>query len=74
MQLAPFCDVGHSWNTQRGEASPHTLAAAGLGLRAAYERHLRGELTWGRRLRHIDAPEDRKLQDDGLQFAISASF
>jgi hemolysin activation/secretion protein len=74
VQLAPFCDVGRSWNTKRGEASPRTLASVGVGLRASYSRHLRGEIYWGHRLRHVDEPEDHGLQDEGVQFAIVASF
>jgi hemolysin activation/secretion protein len=74
VQLAPFCDVGRSWNTKRAEASPRTLASVGVGLRVGYTRHLHGELYWGHRLRHVDEPEDHDLQDDGVQFSLVASF
>jgi hemolysin activation/secretion protein len=71
--LAPFCDVGRSWNTNRGEASPRTLASVGVGLRTLY-RFLRGEIYWGHRLRHVEELGDGGLQDDGVSFALVASF
>jgi len=46
----------------------------GVGLRTSFTRYLRGELTWGHRLRHVDEPEDHDLQDDGVQFSLVASF
>ncbi len=74
LQLAPFCDVGRSWNTNRGEASPRTLASVGVGLRTFYRQFLRGEIYWGHRLRSIDELGDGGLQDDGVTFALVASF
>ena len=73
MQIAPFCDVGRSWNTKRGEASPRTLASVGVGLRA-FSRFLRGEIYWGHRLEHVEDPGDGGLQDDGVTFSLVASF
>ena len=74
VQLAPFCDVGRSWNTNREEPSPRTLASVGTGLRIFYRRVLRGEIYWGHRLRSIDEPGDHDLQDDGVTFSVVASF
>ena len=74
VQLAPFYDIGHSWNTNRGESSPSTLQGVGVGLRASYTRHLSGEITWAHRIQHVDQPEDDTLQDEGVQFSIVASF
>jgi hemolysin activation/secretion protein len=74
LQLAPFFDVGYSWNTQRGEPSPRTLSSAGIGLRAAFTRHLSGELYWGHRIRWVPEPADHDMQDDGVQFSLVASF
>jgi hemolysin activation/secretion protein len=73
-QLAPFFDIGRSWNTNRPEASPRTLMSVGVGLRAGLTRYLRGEIYWGHRLRHVDEPENDDLQDKGVQFSIVASF
>jgi len=73
VQLAPFCDVGRSWNTNRGEASPRTLASVGVGLRIFY-RFLRGEIYWGHRLKHVEDPGEGGIQDDGVTFSLGASF
>jgi hemolysin activation/secretion protein len=73
-QLAPFFDIGRSWNTKGGEASPRTLISAGVGLRTSLTRFLHGELYWGHRIRHVDEPENHDLQDDGVQFSLTASF
>jgi hemolysin activation/secretion protein len=74
VQLAPFCDFGRSWNTNRVEASPRTLASVGVGLRVAFLRTLRGEIYWGHRLNSIDELGDGDLQDEGIGFAIRATF
>ena len=73
VQLAPFCDVGRSWNTKRGEASPRWLASVGIGLRTSY-RFLYGEIYWGHRLRSVDEIGDGGLQDEGVTFAVAARF
>ena len=74
LQLAPFFDIGQSWNTQRGEASPRTLASVGIGLRASLTRYLSGQIYWGHRLKSVPEPADHDLQDDGVQFSLVASF
>jgi hemolysin activation/secretion protein len=74
VQLAPFCDVGRSWNTKRSTPSPRTLASVGVGLRVLATRYLRGEIYWGHRLRSVDEPGEHNLQDDGVTFAVAASF
>jgi hemolysin activation/secretion protein len=73
VQLAPFVDFGRSWNTNRGEASPRTLASVGIGLRTFY-RFLRGEIYWGHQLRSVEEIGDGGLQDEGVTFAVTASF
>ena len=74
LQLAPFYDIGRSWNTQRGEPSPRTLSSVGVGLRAAFTRHLSAEIYWGYALDDVPEPADHDLQDDGVQFSLTASF
>jgi len=72
--LAPFVDVGRSWNTDRPDSSPVTLTSVGVGLRVGWTRHLQGEIYWGHRLHHIDEPENDDLQDEGVQFAVTVSY
>ncbi|HKA13693.1 MAG TPA: ShlB/FhaC/HecB family hemolysin secretion/activation protein [Myxococcota bacterium] len=73
VQLAPFCDAGRSWNTERDEPSPRTLASVGIGLRTTW-RHLHGELFGGHQIKDVDKPDDRALQDEGVHFSLVASF
>ena len=74
VQLAPFADIGNSWNTERGEASPRTIASVGVGLRGQLTRYLAGQIYWGHRLQAIpDSPND-DLQDDGVQFSVTATY
>src|SRR5262249_12108586 len=73
VQLAPFTDVGRSWNTDRPDSSPYALASVGVGLRVGWTRHLQGEIYWGHRLRHVEEPEHDDLQDEGVQFAVTPS-
>jgi hypothetical protein len=35
---------------------------------------LRGEIYWGHRLKHVEDPGDGGIQDDGVTFALVASF
>ncbi|MGH7287228.1 MAG: ShlB/FhaC/HecB family hemolysin secretion/activation protein, partial [Myxococcota bacterium] len=74
LQLAPFYDIGRSWNTQRGEPSPRTLSSVGVGLRASISSHLSAEIYWGHRIQDVPDPSDHDLQDEGVQFSIVASF
>ena len=74
IQLAPFADVGNSWNTERGEASPRTIGSVGMGLRAQLTRFLFGQIYWGHRLQSIPDSPDDDLQDDGVQFSVTASY
>jgi hypothetical protein len=46
----------------------------GIGLRAAVTRYLSAQIYWGHRLQSIPDPADHDLQDDGVQFSITASY
>ena len=74
IQLAPFADIGNSWNTERGEASPRTIASVGIGLRGQLTRYLTGQIYWGHRLQSIPDSPNNDLQDDGVQFSVTASY
>jgi hemolysin activation/secretion protein len=74
LQLAPFADIGNSWNTERSEASPRTIASVGIGLRAQLTSYLSGQIYWGHRLQAIPDSPDDDLQDDGVQFSVTASY
>jgi len=74
LQLAPFYDLGYSWNTDRDTPSPRTLSSAGVGLRAQISRHLSGQIYSGHRINDVPEPADHDLEDDGVQFSVTASF
>jgi len=76
VQLAPFFDIGHSWNARRPTPSPKTLPSVGIGLRWAVTRFLDAQLYWGQNLKDVEGsgvlqvqgPHD--LQDAGVQFSV----
>ena len=47
------------------------LQRTGLGLLLAPNRHISAQLYWGYRLRHVEEPADRDLQDLGLHFRVN---
>ena len=71
LEVAPFVDVGQSWNAEGPSPSPTTLASVGLGLRWYIMPGTRFILYWGQRLNHVQNPKTN-LQDFGihLQFAM----
>lgn len=70
VDLAPFFDIGQSWNTDVDDPSPKTIASVGIGIRWAPIRGVLASLYYGVALRDIDDFEDHDLQDDGIHFAI----
>jgi hemolysin activation/secretion protein len=74
VQLAPFADLGRSWNTNRGEPSPKTIYSVGVGLRFDLGRHVQGNVYWGEALRDVVTPDDRDLQDTGVHMELVFGF
>jgi hemolysin activation/secretion protein len=74
VQLAPFTDIGRSWNKGRGETSPRTLFSAGVGLRVQLTRYLEGQIYWAEPIHEVETPDDRDLQDSGVHFRVSLSY
>jgi hemolysin activation/secretion protein len=72
VQLAPFFDIGHSWNKKRETNGPKTLPAVGIGLRWAVSRFIHAEIYWGQNLNDVITSGD--LQDHGVQFALRTFF
>jgi hemolysin activation/secretion protein len=72
LELAPFFDVGMSWNHNR-EPPRRTLASAGVGLRYAWGHYLRAEVYWGRKLSGIEQSAPG-LQGHGLHVQITGSL
>ena len=78
VQLAPFIDYGHAWNTRQATPDLQDLSSAGLGLRweltspSHMNLHPQFEIYWGIPFRHIDY-HDWNLQDSGVHFQLSIS-
>lgn len=74
VQLAPFADIGRSWNTKRTEPKPRTLYSVGVGLRWSITQRARFEIYWGEALRDVATPDDRDLTDTGVHFGMVFDF
>lgn len=74
LELAPFFDIGHSWNTSRGTIGPKTLASIGLGLRWRPAGQTLLELYWGHALRDVPDSPESDLQDHGVHLRASLRF
>lgn len=68
LELAPFSDAGHAWNT-RGGGSSKTLISVGVGLRVSPWPWAQGALYWGQALTDSN-DADEGLQRDGIQFEL----
>ena len=72
LQIAPFADVGRSWNTGRPSPTTEVLASIGLGT-LWYIPQLPGstfQVYWGLRLNSVPNPHDN-LQDYGLHVQMT---
>lgn len=67
LQLAPFFDIGTTWNNQAENPAPQTIASLGLGLIWQPSRSLYLRLDYGVPLIDVDNQGD-SLQDKGLHF------
>jgi len=69
VQLAPFVDFGHGWNTHAPHSDQH-IGSAGLGVLVSLFDRLDGRLYWGVPFRDFDVT-DHDLQDAGLHFSVT---
>ena len=70
VDLAPFFDIGQSWNTKVDDPAPRTISSIGIGLRWAPVRGVVASLYYGYALRDIADFQDEDIQDDGIHFSI----
>jgi len=74
LELAPFFDVGRSWNRRNPTRGVSTLASAGLGGRLSLG-DFEWEVYWADDLRELPATNDgRDLQDRGVHVRVTARF
>ncbi len=72
--IAPFVDVGHSWNAKNPTPDPKTLASIGVGVRLTVWDRAFANVYWGQQLNHVSDPTSGgNLQDHGLhvQFVLN---
>ncbi len=71
LQLAPFVDVGTTWNSSnRADPDRNTLASVGLGLRWQQGDRLTARLDWGIPLVDVNSREERTWQENGVYFTV----
>lgn len=72
LELAHFVDFGRGWNKNTPTPDPKQLYSVGLGLRWALTLlrpvpiRPQFELYWGHRLKNIESPKHKVLQDHGI--------
>jgi hemolysin activation/secretion protein len=69
LQIAPFFDIGTSWNNRTVNSNSQTLAGLGLGLIWQPRRDLNLRLDYGIPLIAID-DKGNTLQDNGIYFSL----
>jgi Hemolysin activation/secretion protein len=74
VQIAPFYDLGLSYNTDSPTPDPKVIHSLGLGLRWDPNRNIHGEFYWGYPLRKVDNPGGHSLQDEGIFFALNVQL
>jgi len=78
IELAPFVDLGRSWNDTRAgsleQTNSRTIASVGLGARVTLRHWGFGELYWGHRLSDVSDFGETDLQDEGIHFRISVNW
>jgi hemolysin activation/secretion protein len=71
VQIAPFFDIGRSWDTDTDTVEAEMLYSIGLGVRWDPTRNIHAELYWGEALTPVENPSD-DLQDAGIHFQVLA--
>jgi hemolysin activation/secretion protein len=74
IELVPFFDAGHSWNTERPSLGSQTLLSVGIGTRMSLTRWGDFEFYWGHRIKDVPEIGEYNLQDDGIVFRLSVGW
>ena len=72
IQICPFFDFGHAWNTDGPDPENNTIYSSGLGLRWFVNKQINASIYWGWAWKDIKGATDYDLQDDGFHFQVSA--
>lgn len=74
VELAPFYDLGYSWNTDEPSQEPNFISSVGAGLRWTASEGVRASVYYAVPLNSFPDPEGSSLQADGISFEIVANF
>ncbi len=74
LELAPFFDAGHSWNTSRETVGPRTLASVGIGARMQIFDWARFQIYWGHRIEDVNTLESSSLQREGVHLGLTVDL
>ncbi len=74
LEIAPFVDIGRSWNERNTAREKKTLASAGVGVRWSATRHVYTEVYWAHAFDNVERHGESNLQDDGVHFLLSATL
>ncbi|HAC63037.1 MAG TPA: peptide transporter [Cyanothece sp. UBA12306] len=69
MQVIPFFNIGTSWNNDRPEFNPNTLASVGLGLSWRINDNFNARLDFAIRLTDVETRE-KNWQENGIYFTV----
>ena len=72
LHVAPFVDVGTTWNSDGPDPEDNDLASVGLGLQFQWSDRLTARLDWGYPLIDINS-RDRTWQENGFYFSVIAN-
>jgi hemolysin activation/secretion protein len=72
VQVAPFFDVGTSWNSDGPDPEEKNLASVGLGLQFQWSDRLTARVDWGYPLIDFKS-RDRTWQENGFYFSLIAN-
>lgn len=70
LQLAPFVDLGRSWNQGKDTPDPETISSIGAGIRWAVSQKGYFQAYYGRALRRV-SNTGHDLQDEGIHFLLT---
>lgn len=70
VQIAPFADIGWSWNTKRDTPEPVCISSVGMGIRWQISKSANLNVYYGYALKNISS-QGHDLQDEGLHFMFA---
>ena len=73
VQLVPFVNIGTSWNNDRPELNPNTLASLGLGIIWRISDNFNARLDFALPLTDVEI-EEKNWQENGIYFTVDMGF